>query len=282
MFFSYDQEANLAQRAKHGDDEAFDKLWKLHETAIRGFIRNWLWTDRDHNPGLVDELQYDTWISLKEKINTYDPDTHKSNFRAFAIFWAKIMLKRYFRREGRYRQFEMLAKEFTEPWEDDDSGESSLEDSDLSPLDIVTMFELFENTLKTTLTEGGYPHQIIVFLFRWLGWKPREIAKELSEALLRPLEERLERDYRSESGTPENYVRDRFQPLRENMSRRVHEAITDRVSLDLLKEILEKLVGDTILQNYYSEVPEDSIYNWIYRVKLRVLKEMIDLTPDPE
>lgn len=251
MHLSSGQPACLIRCAKQGDEDAFGKLWAAYEKAVEGYIRSRLWESQAADPDVAHDIAQNTWIMVKKKISVYDPS--KAGFYTFVRYWANVMLLRYFKGEGLRSEIEILVYEFPELEEDNEVQGMVKGILDSPVYYTVTERKTYEILLEVTLREGGCPHQLIAFGFNKLvdDWKPQKIVEKLSGALLKPLEERLEEDYISESLLPADYVCQCFQPLREKMGKKVCSVI-DANSRKFLegREILANLVGGTILWNY--------------------------------
>lgn len=161
-------------------------------------------------------------------------------------------------------------------------------------------FEIYTKLLIITLWKGGYPHEIVTSVFskcfvetlkvrdneegesqktqEKVIWPPRRIVKDLSEVSLFQLSKKLEEDYISASSLPGELVSDCFQLLNKEMRKKVHEVINpnNHGAWKRWSNILENLVGETTLQDYYSKRPEDNIADWSYRVFRRVGKYVTD------
>lgn len=153
--------------------------------------------------------------------------------------------------------------------------------------------EIHIKVLILTLWKGGYPHEVLSFLFNnCIGrgihepmvdsgslepngtfWTPRKIAGELSEIPLARLCGILEERYLAESNLPESLVNVCF-------TRFLHSKVVEKVD-DLIKfkdrsarrrwaGILDQLSGETVMADYFGRNPNASISDWIYKVRQNI------------
>ncbi|MDP3014274.1 MAG: hypothetical protein Q8M92_08545 [Candidatus Subteraquimicrobiales bacterium] len=103
-------------------------------------------------------------------------------------------------------------------------------------------------------------------------WPPRRIVEELSDISLMQLCKKLEEDYISVSSLPGKLIGDCFQLLNKKMRKSVREVINpnDHGAWKRWSNMLDNLVGEINLRDYYGETPEDNIADWSYRVFRRV------------
>lgn len=155
-------------------------------------------------------------------------------------------------------------------------------------------FEIRTKLLIIVLWKGGYPHEIATSIFstcfeedeegesqkthQKVTWPPRRIVKDLSEVLLSQLCKKLKEDYISASSLPAELVSNCFQLLDKKMRKRVREVINpnDHGAWKRWSNILENLVGETILRDYYGRTPEDNVADWSYRVFRRVRRYLME------
>ncbi len=151
--------------------------------------------------------------------------------------------------------------------------------------------EIHIKLLILTLWKGGYPHEILSFLFnhcidgktgeandgtapgRKVFWTPRGIVEELSEIPLARLCGILESEYIDRSGLPEpliNVCFTRF--IHSKMIREVHGIIKskDRAARKRWAGILNNLSGETVLADYFGKNPAAGVSDWIYKVRQNV------------
>lgn len=159
-------------------------------------------------------------------------------------------------------------------------------------------FEAYTKILMITLWKGGYPHEILCCMFNkclseWaeetdekaqldepkiIDWTPRRIVRELSDTSLSKLCTTLEKDYISLSVLPEELVSACFGLLYRRMYMKVHEIIkpSDHNAQERWSKILNRLVGETALCDYFGKSPEDNISDWSYRVLRTVRQFMVE------
>jgi DNA-directed RNA polymerase specialized sigma24 family protein len=288
-------ETFLIDRAKQGDGEAFNELYARHEKKVYGFIRARANSDTD-----VREIAQQTRLEVQRRMSTYDPapDPARRSFYAFAKFWARILLLRYYQDKGKLREREVLFSELVARFPDLEgeiegvlarlapySG-SSVEDEAIRSEEEKNLSEVYEELLCLTFNSPSPPHQLIAFGFtKLLEWKPREIVARLSDLPLRELEEKLERDYLEKSQLPEDRILPCFRQLRESLDRMLREVVKERKTLDTYPRLLDRIVGETTLRAYYTGETDEAhaadIPKWWYVVKRRVWSEVQGLAQGP-
>ena len=160
-------------------------------------------------------------------------------------------------------------------------------------------FEKYTKILIATLWKGGYPHEVMVCIFNKCFvevaedvdekrepqkskerkmWPPQRIAKELSDTSLGELSNKLKEDYIAASSLPEELVRDCFRLLDVKMQRIVSEIInpSDRSARKRWAKIMDKLVGETTLLEYYGGSSEDNIADWSHQVLRRMERFLVE------
>jgi hypothetical protein len=159
-------------------------------------------------------------------------------------------------------------------------------------------FEAYTKILMITLWKGSYPHEILCCMFNkclseWaedtdektqldepkiIDWTPRRIVRELSDTSLSKLCTTLEKDYISLSALPEELVSACFRLLYRQMNIKVGEIIkpSDHNAQERWSRILNRLVGETKLCDYFGGNPEDNISDWSHRVLRTVRQFMVE------
>jgi hypothetical protein len=117
------------------------------------------------------------------------------------------------------------------------------------------------------------PHQLIAFGFvKLLKQRPGEIKANLSNTPLRELGQKLEDEYLKTSQLPEDPVRSCFQPLCVTMDRRLDEAVKNKQARRIYAALLDRIVGETSLRDYYRGSPEENILRWCDAVEEALLE----------
>jgi len=154
------------------------------------------------------------------------------------------------------------------PGQTEHPGEQTIEE-------ILAECERYQKLLRLTFAGDSPPHQLIVFGFvNLLSWKLREVVGELSDQRLQILESQLEEEYRI-GALPQIDIRSAFERLRTTMHLRLSEVVHERRTLEAHDSLLDKIVGATILQEYYTTPsPAADIAHWCETVKVKVLKAL--------
>jgi len=113
------------------------------------------------------------------------------------------------------------------------------------------------------------PHQLVVFGFnRLLGWKPRDIVKNLSPLPLAELEALLENDFVAANPYDEDFVRDCVRNLRQSMEVTFGCLVSHPKARQAYRTLLERVTGSILLRDFYDAEhdPEDSVCEWVNNV----------------
>jgi DNA-directed RNA polymerase specialized sigma24 family protein len=252
-------DTKLIERAKRGDRAAFDMLYARHERRVRGFIRARAAKDTNTQ----EEIAHLTWLTAWQKLPTYEP--HRSSFPTFVKYWASLVLLRYYEAQGLQRKVEVLFSEFITRFPGLAEEESvvpflqlpalverPLEEILLLAEDEGILTTAYEDLLRLAFSDSSPPHQLIAFGFaKLLAWPPRKIVAELSDVRLKALAARLEREYVHTAQLPQDRVRPYFRQLQEVLNRPFRYAAKDPRTRNLYAHLLQRIVGETTLQEYY-------------------------------
>ncbi len=237
-------EVEVIARARAGDRHAFDDLWSRYQKALVGYVSVRIDSGDEAEP-LVNEAAFLVW----QKIGLYRDEY---TFYTFARYWTGIALLRYRRRQGRWTDRHILFGDVSADIPlallTTTGGLVSL--SGETGLDAGIPSDEYAAMLKSALTHGGQPHQVICFVYCRLleGWSPRKVVSRLSDVRLCEVERYLEQSYLDESGLPVAVVSDCFGPLR--------IAVTGSYGL-------------TSLRDYYGSDPEANVSDWVYKVRVK-------------
>jgi hypothetical protein len=244
-------------------------LIESHQRRLYGFMRV-----RARDDDLARDLVQDTWSGVLRRIDTFD--STRGSFWTFTKIWADIVLKRHW--QGKT----------TEPVDLDteraiDAGsEGDAIGVDL-PAGLPEGLALDDrlHAARTLLDLLGRvtacsrpPHEIIVFGFSKLLWKPSEIVGDLSTHPLKSLAARLEEDYLA--AVPIPAIHAAFAPLHEKLTRPLGDLIGDPRTRRGNQRLLARIAGDTTLADYYpsDRGAEAAVTQWWDAVKRAVFNDM--------
>ena len=240
--------------AMHERQGKYDRLIEAHQGRLRGFMRC-----RVRDDVAADDLAQETWVEVLRHIDTFDEA--KGTFWAFALIWAKLLVKRYHsaaRAEPGHEECEVLGADPRSP----------------NPEAALIQARVITELLRRVLACPRPPHEVITFGFSKLKWKPREIVEELCETRLRGLAQRLEAEYTALVPSPA--VRQAFRPLHERLSRPLGKLVRDPRVQRSYAGLLERVTGETTLKDYFpaDHPAEEAIVWWWGFVKRAVLTEL--------
>ena len=238
-----------------------DQLIESHQARLYGFIRC-----RVRNDAAADDLVQETWTEVWKRIDTYDPN--RGSFWTFTKIWAGFVLKRYW---GETR----VGSEASSTGEHDgelQGGEQVA--TTAAPEESLQVSEALLELLCRVASCSRPPHEILVFGFAKLTWKPREIVEELSDSALSRLAAQLQKEYTALAPLPT--LRVALCPLRVNLSHPLTLLITDPRTRRIYGELLDRITGETALREYYprGRVPEEVVVQWWDGVKRAVFTEV--------
>jgi DNA-directed RNA polymerase specialized sigma24 family protein len=257
----------------------FEELYNIHKTQVDGFIRMRATQEAD-----AQDISQNTWKTLHEKLALYDPSRP---FRPFALYWASIMLVRYYSAREARRKVEVLFSELRVRHPDlkeEDLGEvvarfranstPSAEEAVIGAEEATRLAGAYDELLHITFDGPSPPHQLLAFGFcKLLGWTPREVVSRYSETPLRHLVEELMSGYAEKALLAEDRIRLCFERLRQLMEHPVGEVISDPKTQQTYRALLHRTVGNTTLGEYYTHPhePTANIVQWWDAVRRRVL-----------
>jgi RNA polymerase sigma factor (sigma-70 family) len=279
-------EARLIERAVQRDREAFDELYSRHDKNVFGFIRARTARDAD-----AQDVAQETRIEIWRKVSSYNPIL--GSFVTFAKFWASKKLLQHYDAEGRRQRVRVLFSELTTRFPDLEQEPEiealvsrlrfqnpfALENEEETAAKEQNLVAVYEELLSLTFNGPSPPHQLIAFgLVKLLERRPREVVAEFSSLPLRVIEERLEIDYINNSQLPEGRVLPCFGQLRENLDWTFGEVVKEPRTRKTYPHLLPRVVGETILREYYTKQTEegqaDNIVKWWDAVSRRVWSEV--------
>jgi RNA polymerase sigma factor (sigma-70 family) len=257
-----------------GVQETPSELIERHQSRLYGYIRCRVSTDASAR-----DLVQDTWLEVWRRIRTFDPRI--GSFWAFTRVWADIVLRRHWARQARPESAAANATdEPTLDGHDDAPMEIQVPDwpviagASRSPENSVDVTRVLSALLKHVAECARPPHEIIVFGFSRLEWKPNEIAAELGDVTLGDLEARLEADYAAAACAPP--IRELWRPLRDKLANPLRDCIDDPRTQRLYPDLLRRITGQTRLREYFSSdrPPEELLTRWWDSVKRAVFADI--------
>jgi RNA polymerase sigma factor (sigma-70 family) len=272
------EEQVLIASARGGDQLAWTDLVQRLSPLLRGTVRSYLGLND------IDEALQNTWIRVWNSLNKYDAKV--APFIAFCRWHAKNAAIDLLRR-NRYKQHEFAAEDLVARTGSDSdldhldwlaSHRPSEEDVDKEFFDEVVSPELRESIychfMRLTFSLPVPPHELICFGFnKVLGWKPRHIVSDFASERIISVEARLESELEKESGLSKAMIDECFEGLRQRLNSRLGNLISDRRTRNRYDGLLERVVADTVLQEYFSNDPSGDISAWWWGVHRQVVKE---------
>jgi hypothetical protein len=239
---------------------------------MRGFIRLQAPNDPD-----VDDLVQDAWLAVWDRMPSYER-ARGTAFMAFARPSAVFTLRRHYRKRRKLRERERPLSDLEPGSDGSDVGRSEElhlgSVTDDYPLEVEVDWKVYEDLLRVTFGGPSPPHQLLAFGWSKLiaKWPPRRIVAEHSDTPLKELGAALERAYTEQSGLPSACIEPCFALLHRRMDLGFSEVVFERRTLEIYPELRGRVVGTTVLRDYYGEDPEQNIAHWSGAVRRRVLK----------
>ncbi|HOO33410.1 MAG TPA: hypothetical protein PK466_08785 [Thermotogota bacterium] len=123
----------------------------------------------------------------------------------------------------------------------------------------------------------GLPHKLICFGLRKMNYKPSEIIRQFSEKTIRDLFFLMKDEFCETSFRSQSFLDHIFENLQDQIEREVDQVVlkTDMSTRNLLKDKLNCIVGDLLLQDFYSSKPASNISDWVKSI-VRALMKLFD------
>jgi DNA-directed RNA polymerase specialized sigma24 family protein len=252
----------LAKKAKDGDSNAWARLYESFYDAICGYLNGKI---GGNNKQKAEDLTQDTFILAFENLQKgkYNP------YFSFYTFLKNIAYFIYLRyRDDIKRDRRRISKKDI----------SDLDYLLINTWDPVTL-TLYLEKLRLIFSCCAKPHQILAFLYvKLLGWKTQDVVGDLSiEKLGRLTEQFCDEFYAGFLGLVEKSQYDScFIPLYKKMEKSVREVYQEPEYKMVLERYLSSKVKGLFLKVFYSSnpkiSPENSLYDWCYKVKERAKK----------
>jgi DNA-directed RNA polymerase specialized sigma24 family protein len=273
-----EDEAELVRQAQSGDEVAFERLRYAHQDWLLSYIRR-----RVGGSDIVAErIAERTWWRAMKELPKLAPGKWAYN----TVLWrtAYRQIDEYYNRDAqRAREISLEAlpglnrNGHDDQWQPDCLLDLLMAETQDDPPVEPEEYLWF---LRTTFAIGGYPWQLLTFGFvNLLGWKPGRVASELSDSDLNSLEESFETRYCEKSCLLTAQLRECLLALRKTMSMLVIAVLskTDKASRQRLERILTRMVGQTLLCDYYvrRERAAAMMSDWIDKVEVRVFKAAV-------
>jgi len=152
------------------------------------------------------------------------------------------------------------------------------------------LYEIHLRLLLITIAKGGYPHEIICFIYNNLlisqNLTPAKIYEHKSKIKLIHLCDEQCKLYYLESEIPDETIKTIFDTFKyilifNTVEENIFIKPGDKKAKKRLKKIYKMPVGKTTLNDYFGSNPLNNIYDWVYRVLKNVKQEMINWEKKP-
>ncbi|WP_010248909.1 hypothetical protein [Acetivibrio cellulolyticus] len=159
------------------------------------------------------------------------------------------------------------------------------------PEQLFFNLEFSTASLRTLVSEAGYPNRVLCYCFKYLltEWPSIRIANELSTSQLDEALDLLKKEYSEESGIHKLFIDYMFLPLRKSLNSTLNDCIqqygSDNESfLQITKHILNTRIGSTKLEDYFGakEHPKRAhmVSVWCERVKKTLIRKTVAFLKD--
>ncbi|MCK6554923.1 sigma-70 family RNA polymerase sigma factor [Candidatus Binatia bacterium] len=260
--------------------EAVGDLIATHQQRLYGYFLG-----RVRDDSVARDLAQETWIEVWRRADTFDP--HRGGFWTFTRIWADFVFKRHgtaLSVERKHRAEERVPVTLGDP--DASTNATMVSGTMVGPTvggsrggveHAVQCAAAFAELLSRVARCARPPHEVIVFGFNKLGWKPGDVVSELADLPMGVLAARLEREYAAATAVPA--VHQAFAPLRNKLSRTLGEVVRDPRTRALCAALLDRVVETTALREYFSAAavrdPEAAIVHWWHSVQRSVIAETV-------
>ena len=256
--------------------EAVGELIATHQQRLYGYFLG-----RVRDDSVAKDLAQETWMEVWRRADTFDPQL--GGFWTFTRIWADLVFKRHGTALGIERRRRAAEPGAVAGGEPDTSGDGAVVSGALNGRaagagqggveHAVQCAAAFTELLCRVARCTRPPHEVIVFGFSKLGWKPADIVGELADVPLGDLAARLEREYAAATAVPA--VHAAFAPLRNKLGRLLAEVVRDPRTRALCKPLLDRVVETTTLREYFPAAEargaEAAIVHWWHAVQRSVI-----------
>lgn len=253
-------------------------LIESNRSRLHGYIARQV---RDGS--VVEDLMQDTWLEVWRRMDSFD--ANQAGFWRFTRIWADFVLRRH--RAARVAQRcgacpntarrECARRNVLRSC----SSGGAVAKNPPVPATGTSVDRTLESVgasveLLTRLARCPRPpHEVIVFGFSKLGWKPRDVVLELADVPLNELGVRLEWEYPFVAPA----VHRLFAPLRSRLGRPLIETRSDPRTRRLYPALLSRPAGTTTLRAYFpagpGRVAEAAVVRWGYAVQRSVIAQTV-------
>lgn len=254
-------------------------LIEANRSRLHAYIRGHV-----GDSGLADDLAQETWIEVWRRRDTFDAD--RAGFWRFTRIWADYVLRRH-RATSRVERCgacpQARGRECALPGD-----ATRCANSRRPPVDWTAVPAMLATVDRAMATRRAWhellyrvgrcprpPHEVIVFAFSKLGWKPREVVRELADTALEVLALRLAREC-ALAGLP---VGAPFVSLRRKLEGPLVESLSDPRTRRLYRDLLAHRAGATTLRHYFPVASEQSaeaaVVHWWHAVQRSLVAETL-------
>lgn len=276
-----EKQEKLIKAVRDGSEDAFAELKSELRIPVVAKMRTWIKNTRD-----VNDLFITTWLKVREEICRYDPalSTPLTFVLTIAEREARDLCLRGRKKES-YLEDEKIDLRDTSLDKEPQAGLLKKETG-------KQLNTFYMHLLELTLTNGGYPHQILAFMYskvifpcverkskRASGY-PEKVVSELFDIYLKELSLKLENEYRKYSFLAEEQVAYIFKPFHYKITRPLKDILhekTDFYTWNTIKQkgYLNEAAGNTIMRHYCRNETDSGyltgmVTNWCYKVRKRV------------
>ncbi|MGD0466780.1 MAG: sigma-70 family RNA polymerase sigma factor [Terriglobales bacterium] len=260
-----------------GSAQRFEEFRSLYQKEVLGYLRARCARKED-----AEDIALNTWKVLWEKISQYDPK--RANFAAFAKYWAGLQLLQWYDRWENRPQVSLLFSEIegrgTDFERDATVDEILARAGQIINTDIPASMEAAENyrnLLTRTFGSHAPPHQLLAFGFcKLLERTPRDFVSAFSEVTLDHLAEQFEAEYKSEVPMQAAEIESALSALRFDLKYPLSAVLREPATSATYRHLLDRKTGDTRPSDYYQEAPEQSVSHWIYAVRRKVVRQIVE------
>jgi hypothetical protein len=216
---------------------------------IRSFINSKILTDL--NDSLIDDTCQEAWLMICNKLITYNMEFP---FHKFAMIWTDIAIKQMKRKikEDRHSHIETDIPEEEPP--------------------ISYTSEDYFLCLRILLSCPKLPHEVLVYaLIKVLGYKKNDIIEKFSSIPLKELLLKFKMEYSQRSTIPINQIEPSFFQMEDRLKSPLENLLLNEPRSNYAN-ILNQIVGETCLNQYFHSDSDHQIDEWTSRVKKKVYR----------
>ncbi len=209
--------------------DVISKLWTIRNTynPIKGTFSTWLAAIIRNN------IRHNQLVRNRVSLISLDKNSNDSDFDDFENYIYQIESQ----------------KLFTSP-------------------DVIFAIEYYAESVFIEIFKEpvSYPWQMICFLLKIIGYRPKSIVDQFSDLTLSQITKSLKTDFKIISRFENAFIDKSFEPFESNLEIKLSSENSPTFYYKNLKLFIGKRTGDIELNNFFGKSPSKSVSEWALKV----------------